>query len=161
MKVQDILPTGTYTITNASTNEYIAVQGPTKAATLGVSRDGSTESAAVRIRDHVEEVSKANLNIMQWVLERLSGHRDKYNIRSFTQNSYVAVNSAQKTNAIHTLGREACPWSIRPTGYGTYVFVFHRSFVAYYLTDSSPGYHHIPTLRPIGASRKMRVTHRY
>lgn len=64
MKVQDVLPTGTYTITNASTNEYVTVQGPTKAATLAVSRDGSTESAAVRIHDLVEEVSKANLNIM-------------------------------------------------------------------------------------------------
>ncbi|OAX39701.1 hypothetical protein K503DRAFT_781943 [Rhizopogon vinicolor AM-OR11-026] len=102
MTVQDVLPTGTYTIRNASTNEYIAVQGPVKVATLIGSRDGSAENTA-------------------WVLERLSGHRDKYNIRSFAQNSCVTINSAQKTNGTLAFGREACPWSIRATGYGTHV----------------------------------------
>jgi hypothetical protein len=48
MTVQDVLPTGTYTIRNASTNEYVTVQGAVKVATLVGSRDGSAENTAVR-----------------------------------------------------------------------------------------------------------------
>lgn len=65
MTVQGIVPTGTYTIRNASTNEYVVVQGPPKAATLVGSSDGSAENAAVR-RSYrsCERGIKANLNIM-------------------------------------------------------------------------------------------------
>ncbi|KAG1745112.1 uncharacterized protein EDB91DRAFT_1122554 [Suillus paluster] len=111
MTVLGNLRTGTYTIRNATTSEFVAVQGPAKAATLVVSKDGRAENAA-------------------WILETLSGHHDKYNIRNFAQNSYATVNSVQKRNTALTCGREACPWSIRPTGYGTYVLVFHQgSFI--------------------------------
>jgi hypothetical protein len=56
MTMKSILPTGTYTIRNASTNEYVAVQGSVNAATLVGSSDGSAENAAVRpVIDHVEE----------------------------------------------------------------------------------------------------------
>jgi hypothetical protein len=33
----------------------------------------------------------------------------------------------QKRSTALTCGRDVCPWSIRPTGYGTYVSVFHQS----------------------------------
>jgi len=48
MTVQDILPTGTYTIRNATTHEYVTVHGPAKTATLvlGNKEDG-VENAAV------------------------------------------------------------------------------------------------------------------
>lgn len=106
MTIPGNLRTGTYTIRNASTNDFVAVQGPSKAATLETSNDGRAENAA-------------------WVLEKLSGHYDKYNIRNFAQNSYATVHSAQQRNAALTCGREMCPWSIRPTGYGTYVISPH------------------------------------
>ncbi|KAG1748058.1 hypothetical protein EDB19DRAFT_1683785 [Suillus lakei] len=102
MTIPGNLRTGTYTIRNASTNDFVAVQDPAKAATLVTSHDGRAENAA-------------------WVLEKLSGHYDKYNIRNFAHNSYATANSVQKRSAALTCGREVCPWSIRPTGYGTYV----------------------------------------
>ncbi|KAG0701474.1 hypothetical protein DFH29DRAFT_565905 [Suillus ampliporus] len=94
------------TIRMACTNDFVAVQGPEKAATLVGSKDGRTENAA-------------------WILEKLSGYHDKYNIRNFAQNSYATVSSVQKRNAALSCGREACPWIIRPTGYGTYVISPH------------------------------------
>lgn len=120
MKVKGMLPTGTYTIKNASTNEYVTVQGPVKAATLAGSSDGSAENAA-------------------WVLERLSGHRDKYNIRSFAQNFYATVNSEQKTKATLSFGRDSCPWNIRPTGYGTYVISPHADGSLYWSIRKNAG----------------------
>ncbi|KAJ8595113.1 hypothetical protein M405DRAFT_807880 [Rhizopogon salebrosus TDB-379] len=121
MTMKSILPTGTYTIRNASTNEYVAVQGPVKAATLVGSSDGSAENAA-------------------WVLERLSGHRDKYNIRSFAQNSYATANWEQKTKAnALTFGRDSCPWNIRPTGYGTYVISPHADCSLYWSIIKNAG----------------------
>ncbi|KAG2113555.1 uncharacterized protein F5147DRAFT_50306 [Suillus discolor] len=106
MTISGNLKTGTYTLRNASTNDFVVVQGP-KTAALVTSNDGRAENAA-------------------WVLEKLSGHYDKYNIRNFAHNSYATVNSVQKRSAALTCGREVCPWSIRPTGYGTYVSVFHQ-----------------------------------
>ncbi|KAG1792757.1 uncharacterized protein HD556DRAFT_1377753 [Suillus plorans] len=106
MTISGNLKTGTYTLRNASTNDFVVVQGP-KTAALVTSNDGRAENAA-------------------WVLEKLSGHYDKYNIRNFAQNSYATVNTVQKRSAALTCGREVCPWSIRPTGYGTYVSVFHQ-----------------------------------
>lgn len=105
MIIQGNLQTGTYTLRNASTNGFVVARGP-KAATLVTSNDGRAENAA-------------------WVLEKLSGHYDKYNIRNFAHNSYATVNSVQKRSAALTCGREMYPWSIRPTGYGTYVISPH------------------------------------
>ncbi|KIK46809.1 hypothetical protein CY34DRAFT_799971 [Suillus luteus UH-Slu-Lm8-n1] len=132
MAIPGNLQTGTYTLRNASTNDFVIAHGP-KAATLVTSNDDRAENAA-------------------WVLEKLSGHYDKYNIRNFAHNSYATVNSMQKRSTALTCGREVCPWSIRPTGYGTYVSVFHQSSLRL-LTDARmhPGYHHTQTPRYFGA----------
>ncbi|KAG1830248.1 hypothetical protein EV424DRAFT_1343810 [Suillus variegatus] len=86
MTISGNLKTGTYTLRNASTNDFVVVQGP-KTAALVTSNDGRAENAA-------------------WVLEKLSGHYDKYNIRNFAQNSYATVNTGQKRSAALTCGRE-------------------------------------------------------
>ncbi|KAG2155248.1 uncharacterized protein EDB93DRAFT_1101820 [Suillus bovinus] len=87
MTILGNLKTGTYTLRNASTNDFLVVQGPKDAATLVTGNDGRAENAA-------------------WVIEKLSGHYDKYNIRSFAHNSYATVNSIQKRSAALTCGRQ-------------------------------------------------------
>jgi len=47
MIVQGTLRTGTYTIRNASTNDFVAVQSPAKTATMITSSDDRAENAAV------------------------------------------------------------------------------------------------------------------
>ncbi|KAG2365964.1 hypothetical protein BDR07DRAFT_1373917 [Suillus spraguei] len=86
MTIPGHLRTGTYTLRNASTNDFVIVPSP-KAATLATSNDDRAENAA-------------------WVLEKLSGYYDKYNIRSFAYNSYATVDSVQKRSATLTCGRE-------------------------------------------------------
>ncbi|KAG2749363.1 hypothetical protein P692DRAFT_20864119 [Suillus brevipes Sb2] len=86
MAIPGNLQTGTYTLRNASTNDFVIAHGP-KAATLVTSNDNRAENAA-------------------WVLEKLSGHYDKYNIRNFAHNSYATVNSMQKRSTALTCGRD-------------------------------------------------------
>lgn len=47
MTISGNLKTGTYTLRNASTNDFVVVQGP-KTAALVTSNDGRAENAAVR-----------------------------------------------------------------------------------------------------------------
>lgn len=131
------LQTGTYTLRNASTNDFVIAHGP-KAATLVTSNDNRAENAA-------------------WVLEKLSGHYDKYNIRNFAHNSYATVNSMQKRSTALTCGRDVCPWSIRPTGYGTYVISPHSDASLFWSLKTSGDHLEVSTLRWIEGSTHIAV----
>lgn len=137
MAIPGNLQTGTYTLRNASTNDFVIAHGP-KAATLVTSNDNRAENAA-------------------WVLEKLSGHYDKYNIRNFAHNSYATVNSMQKRSTALTCGRDVCPWSIRPTGYGTYVISPHSDASLFWSLKTSGDHLEVSTLSWIEGSTYIAV----
>ncbi|OJA18957.1 hypothetical protein AZE42_06045 [Rhizopogon vesiculosus] len=98
------LQIGTYNIRHVNTGQCVALKDTNRKSTLIALQDSHFEHLA-------------------WVLEKLSGLEDTYNVRSFLQNTFVRMGQSPKAGAELVSGTESCPWIIRPAGFGNIYFI--------------------------------------
>ncbi|KAJ8595112.1 hypothetical protein M405DRAFT_404905 [Rhizopogon salebrosus TDB-379] len=109
------LQTGTYNVRHIATGQYVVLKDTKRRSTLIALQDSHFEHLA-------------------WVLEKLSGLENTYNIRSFLQNTFARIGRSPKAGADLVSGTESCPWIIRPAGFSDIYFISPYSNLSLYWT---------------------------
>ena len=109
------LQTGTYNIKHIATGKYVALKDTKRTSTVIILQDSHFEHLAVSL--HGISSYSTHLTLRQWVLDKLSGLEDTYNVRSFLQNTFARIEQSPTTGAELVSGTESCAWFIRPAGF--------------------------------------------